>query len=88
MRKIAFLGAGSFGFGRRLVGDLLSFPELADSTIHLVDPARERLEGVHAAARRMAGPAGGGGGHAGDPPLERVRGAHHPRHRDGHARHH
>ena len=48
MAKIAFLGAGSFGFGRRLIGDLLSFPELVDSTIHLVDPDSEAVsQGRH-----------------------------------------
>ena len=54
MAKIAFLGAGSFGFGRRLIGDLLSFPELVDSTIHLVDPDSERLELTHTYAQRIA----------------------------------
>ena len=54
MAKIAFLGAGSFGFGRRLIGDLLSFPELLDSTIHLVDPDSERLELTHTYAQRIA----------------------------------
>ena len=53
MAKIAFLGAGSFGFGRRLIGDLLSFPELLDSTIHLVDPDSERLELTHTYAQRI-----------------------------------
>ena len=53
MAKIAFLGAGSFGFGRRLIGDLLSFPELVDSTIHLVDPDSERLELTHTYAQRI-----------------------------------
>ena len=41
--KIAFLGAGSVGFGRRLVGDILSFPELRDCELALVDPNEERL---------------------------------------------
>ena len=53
MAKIAFLGAGSLGFGKRLVGDILSFPELADSTIHLVDPDGERLALTHTYAKRM-----------------------------------
>ncbi len=43
MAKIAFIGAGSLGFGRRLVRDIISFPELADSSIHLVDPNQERV---------------------------------------------
>ena len=54
MLKIAFFGAGSFGFGPRLISDILSFPELTDSTIHLVDPAIERAESVAAYARRIA----------------------------------
>jgi len=53
MLKIAFLGAGSLGFGPRLISDILSFPELVDSTIHLVDPASERLEFMASYARRM-----------------------------------
>ena len=53
MLKIAFFGAGSLGFGPRLVSDILSFPELVDSTIHLVDPAAERLEFIESHVRRM-----------------------------------
>jgi len=53
MLKIAFLGAGSLGFGPRLVSDILSFPELVDSTIHLVDPAAERLGFIESYIRRM-----------------------------------
>jgi len=53
MLKIAFLGAGSLGFGPRLVSDILSFPELTDSVIHLVDPASERLEFIESYVRRM-----------------------------------
>jgi len=58
MLKIAFLGAGSLGFGPRLVGDILSFPELVDSTIHLVDPAVDRLEFMERYLRRMVSEAG------------------------------
>jgi alpha-galactosidase len=53
MLKIAFLGAGSLGFGPRLVSDILSFPELVDSTIHLVDPASERLAFIESYIKRM-----------------------------------
>ena len=53
MPKIAFLGAGSIGFGRRLIGDILSFPDLADSSVHLMDPNEERLEFIRAAAGKM-----------------------------------
>ena len=53
MIKIAFLGAGSLGFGPRLVSDILSFPELVDSEIHLVDPAEERLKFMESHICRM-----------------------------------
>lgn len=36
MPKINFIGAGSFGFTRKLVRDLLSFPELEASEIVLI----------------------------------------------------
>ncbi|MDW7659496.1 MAG: alpha-glucosidase/alpha-galactosidase, partial [Bacillota bacterium] len=41
-KKIAFIGAGSFGFTRKLVRDILSFPAFADATIALmdIDPVR------------------------------------------------
>jgi len=58
MIKIAFLGAGSLGFGPRLVGDILSFPELVESEIHLVDPAKERLEFMDSHLSRMVKEAG------------------------------
>ena len=44
MTKIAFIGAGSYGFTRGLVRDLLTFPLLEDSTIALMDIDPERLE--------------------------------------------
>jgi alpha-galactosidase len=43
-KKIAFIGAGSFGFTRGLVRDILSFPALSDCTIALMDINPERLE--------------------------------------------
>jgi alpha-galactosidase len=43
MRKIVFIGAGSFGFTRCLVRDILSFPALSDSKIVLMDIDPERL---------------------------------------------
>ncbi len=44
MPKITMIGAGSTVFARNLIGDILSFPDLADSTICLfdIDPARLR----------------------------------------------
>ena len=44
MPKIAFIGAGSFGFTRKLVRDVLTFPLLEDSTIMLMDINPETLE--------------------------------------------
>ncbi len=44
MAKIAFIGAGSFGFTRTLVKDIMTYPLLQDSTIALMDINKERLE--------------------------------------------
>jgi len=44
MAKIAFIGAGSLGFTRRLVRDLLTFELLQDAEIALMDIDAERLE--------------------------------------------
>ena len=43
MTKIAFIGAGSTVFAKNLLGDILSFPELANSEINLMDIDPERL---------------------------------------------
>ena len=51
MTRIAFVGAGSVEFTKNLLGDLLTFPELADCTIALHDIDRERLETAEAMAR-------------------------------------
>ena len=44
MAKIALIGAGSHVFSSRLITDILSYPELRDSTISLMDIAKEPLE--------------------------------------------
>ncbi|AEH38218.1 alpha-glucosidase/alpha-galactosidase [Halopiger xanaduensis] len=44
MTKIAFIGAGSMVFAKNLVGDILSFEALSDSTISLMDIDEHRLE--------------------------------------------
>ncbi|HUU43721.1 MAG TPA: alpha-galactosidase [Planctomycetota bacterium] len=44
MAKIAFIGAGSFGFTRGLVRDILTFPLLEDATLALMDIDAERLD--------------------------------------------
>lgn len=54
MPKITFLGAGSTVFAKSLLGDILSFPELKESTISLMDVNEERLETTALVARRMA----------------------------------
>ncbi|MCE5200186.1 MAG: alpha-galactosidase [Armatimonadota bacterium] len=53
MHKIAFIGAGSFGFTRGLVRDILSFPALADSTITLMDIDKERLDFITTEVERI-----------------------------------
>ena len=53
-KKIAFIGAGSFGFTRKLVRDLLSYPAFADATIALMDIDPERLDFIRRACERIA----------------------------------
>ncbi len=55
MKKIAFIGAGSFGFTRGLVRDILSFPALSDCTIALMDIDPERLAAIKKAVERIVG---------------------------------
>ena len=54
MPKIAFIGAGSTVFAKNLMGDILSFPELADSTISLMDIDPERLKTSEVVAHKVA----------------------------------
>jgi alpha-galactosidase len=58
MKKIAFIGAGSFGFTRKLVNDLLTFPAFADAEISLMDIHPGRLEAIRAACVKIAKAAG------------------------------
>lgn len=53
MKKIAFIGAGSFGFTRGLVKDILSFPALSDSTIALMDIDDDRLAAIKKAVDKI-----------------------------------
>jgi alpha-galactosidase len=53
MPKIALIGAGSMVFARKLVGDILSFEELADSHIALMDIDEERLARTETVAQAM-----------------------------------
>src|SRR3569832_577891 len=52
MLKIAMIGAGSIGFTRRLMGDLLTVPELADTTFAFTDINAQNLDMVTQLARR------------------------------------
>ncbi len=54
MPKITFIGAGSTVFAKNLLGDILSLPELADSTISLHDIDEERLRTTKMVAKRIA----------------------------------
>jgi alpha-galactosidase len=54
MTKITFIGAGSTVFAKNLLGDILSFPELADSTISLMDIDPVRLKTSEIVAHKIA----------------------------------
>jgi alpha-galactosidase len=54
MPKIVFIGAGSTVFAKNLLGDILSFPELAGSTIALHDIEPTRLRTSEIVAKRVA----------------------------------
>jgi alpha-galactosidase len=53
MPRITFIGAGSFGFTRTLVRDILTFPLLEDSTLVLMDINKERLEFSRRAVQKI-----------------------------------
>jgi len=59
MPKIVMMGAGSMVFTKRLIGDILSFPELSESTISLVDIDKRRLDLITQLAKKMARQEGG-----------------------------
>jgi alpha-galactosidase len=54
MPKITFIGAGSTVFAQTLLGDILSFPELANATISLYDIDSERLRTTGIVAKKIA----------------------------------
>lgn len=54
MPKITFIGAGSTVFAKNLLGDILSFPELAEATISLHDIDPERLRTTEIVAQKIA----------------------------------
>ncbi len=53
MKKFAFIGGGSFGFTRKLVKDLLTFPAFADAEIALMDIDPERLAFIKEACEKI-----------------------------------
>ncbi len=53
MPKIVFVGAGSLGFTRGLVRDILTFPLLRNSEIALVDINKERLNFARRACEKI-----------------------------------
>ncbi len=53
MVRVAMMGAGSAGFCRMLVEDILSFPSLRDAHITLMDVDGEKLALVHRAFEHM-----------------------------------
>jgi alpha-galactosidase len=53
MAKIAIIGAGSMVFATKIVGDILSFPALSDSTVALMDIDADRLRATTRAAEGM-----------------------------------
>ena len=54
MPKITMIGAGSTVFAKNLLGDILSFPELAESHIALMDINDERLKTSAVVAHKVA----------------------------------
>ncbi len=54
MPKITFIGAGSTVFAKNLMGDILRFPELSDSTLVLHDIDAERLRTSEIVAGKVA----------------------------------
>ena len=52
-KKIAFIGAGSFGFTRGLVRDILTFEAFKDAEIALMDIDKERLSFIQTAVKQI-----------------------------------
>lgn len=50
MTKVTFIGAGSTVSAKNLMGDIWSYPELADATICLMDIDGKRLKQSEAVA--------------------------------------
>jgi len=54
MARIVLIGAGSVVFAKNITGDILSFAELADSEIRLVDIDQERLKVAEVLINRVS----------------------------------
>lgn len=53
MKKITFIGAGSWGFTRGLVKDILTFPALEECELCLMDINSDRLNMAKTAVERI-----------------------------------
>ncbi len=53
MKNITFIGAGSSGFTRGLIKDILTFSELSDCCFTLMDINQERLDTMELAAKKL-----------------------------------
>jgi alpha-galactosidase len=58
MAKIVLIGAGGFGWTKTLLTDMLSYPELRDGTVALVDIDAARLEMAGRICRKIIAAAG------------------------------
>ena len=54
MAKITYIGAGSAGFGKQLLTDIMTRPALVEGQITLMDISRENLDMMTALASKMA----------------------------------
>ena len=52
-KKFAFIGAGSFGFTRKLIRDILTFPAFQDATFALMDIDAEKLGFITTAVEQI-----------------------------------
>jgi len=57
MAKNLIIGAGSHTFSRNLITDIVSYPELRDATISLMDIEQGPLELIAAFAKKLVKPA-------------------------------
>ena len=53
MKKITFIGAGSFGFTRTLIKDILTFDAFKDARLTLMDIDSERLSDIKSAIEKI-----------------------------------